>query len=355
MHEFLPLNLALSLYGCSILSYHRKWASILIKLINYFQFGLIFSLNVILCHQNYGVLNLQKGFIYAFTHFLQNLLAALTIGIFFKNRQKLTFLLESLQVYWSHGNGRHLKIFSTISAIVSVLWSSWLSAVYIYLTIQEEDPVRKRWLPVYAVTKWNGWDSSMILTYVFFVKGIHFMEMSLIDNSIGQLTKLKVDPSEFKKTSRCLYLISEMKNALMDTFGMIPSCWFLWGFIKSTVGIYAIGNQKENIILGINMQFLQLSVLLSLLLYLIFATGSIEKSKEERFDRLLLSIKEKVEEGHLECLSLIDQIRELRGFSYRAWDLFEINKGILLPFISNLVCFTVLFVQLAGTLTHKTQ
>jgi hypothetical protein len=184
--------------------------------------------------------------------------------------------------------------------------------------------------------------------YVFILKGIQFLEkdcirevLETIEFNSEVVTPLQV----YMKVQKVL----DIRDIFRCSLSFIPCICFGYTFFRASTDI--IRFQIEPSMVSI------LSMVFFLFWFAeVIVTTLVASSAANDSERLLLSLERKIVKSFPDLhpwIQTLDKIKEARVYEYRAYDLFPITRKILLPFISSLLTFTVLFLQMANRLVEN--
>jgi hypothetical protein len=181
--------------------------------------------------------------------------------------------------------------------------------------------------------------------YLSILKGIHFLEQDYVlefTEKIERKSRIVTPLQVYVKIQKFL----DIKNNLCQSLSFIPCIVFGVTFFRASVDI--IGLQTEPSMVSIlSIVFFVTWFIQVIIITLISSSGSYHS------ERLLMSLENKivttVDDLHAWSHTL-KKIREAKAYKYRAYDLFPITRKVLLSFISSLLTFTVLFIQMASRL-----
>lgn len=153
------------------------------------------------------------------------------------------------------------------------------------------------------------------------------------------------------KSSMLLVLkhLLEIKINITNSFSIIPCLWYLWFFHRS---VHTIISFSRDYVVDSYGDIAEIILVIVFLLDMMIKAGSCMKSSSDSLDKLSRVIIV-YEVDSRDYSVILQQIEVNKRFEYRAWNLFSINKSLLLSFTSSLLTFTVLFVQLSYTLNAE--
>jgi hypothetical protein len=220
-------------------------------------------------------------------------------------------------------------IYSLIFDVTSLKYKdfdySWVSVCFIFIS-----DVRSWTFLVYAV-------------YLSLTRVIHLAEISYHRSMMHGN-----GPSNYKIMTRQLAYFVKKKESLMKSLSVLPCLPFSYLLLKtisSTVWMQHSPHtsQSDRLLSFLNAGYAFIAMLEVFCMSYITSAQQIEL--HESINDLELSISNNPQIKS-KMLFVLRQIDRSRAFEYTAWNLFSIQKSILLSFASSLVTFTVLFVDL---------
>jgi len=140
----------------------------------------------------------------------------------------------------------------------------------------------------------------------------------------------------------------EIRLRDQEILNLLPFIWTTNIFFKSFANAVGVRYQKENLDseIDIILQYYMVGKYLTKILIFIFFIEWVNKEARNLLLKLRKSInKMPVSDPDIEVL--LTEIESNIDFVATGWYLFTLNKGFILSFLSALISFSVLFVQLA--------
>ena len=140
----------------------------------------------------------------------------------------------------------------------------------------------------------------------------------------------------------------EIRLRDQEILNLLPFIWTTNIFFKSFANAVGVRYQKENLDseIDIILQYYMVGKYLTKILIFIFFIEWVNKEARNLLLKLRKSInKMPVSDPDIEVL--LTEIESNIDFVATGWSLFTLNKGFILSFLSALISFSVLFVQLA--------
>ena len=202
----------------------------------------------------------------------------------------------------------------------------------------------------------HNWRLGGCLVYIFFIKVIDSCEQSffqIMENSLSSDKFSFISPDYVCLRRRKMV---EFKRALVSYYSIIPVLFYLQEFVYMSGNLLVYQRSwhdnnynNQSLVFIITVQILPLLVSSTSLVYLCITAGNSCQFVQEKLDKLMTLIIERKQSDLWH--DFLIQIEQEKHFSYSSWNLFPINKPLMLHFISSLITFTVLFIQLSTSLS----
>lgn len=273
----------------------------------------------------------------------------------FINRNRDVLRRQMLKVVndLSNKSKQRLKKWSIIFAFFGFANLTRACIGFIFIEIHWHDNVSKivifTMLDLLSVL---GSFTTSALVYLIIVKVIYFGEIEYFDRLVQ-----KVKSREYLKDVQTFVIkinkqrrdINEIKNKLIDCLSCLPVLWFFNLFLYiSGIVVFAQRNTKKQILLDSLTNGLDVVYELGLVITVIVSVDEVnyfvEKKSREVCDFLLEdSCYFEVEPG-------LRDFKERCVFHFSVSGLFTLNKRLFLGFLSSLLSFTTLFIQIASSI-----
>ena len=187
------------------------------------------------------------------------------------------------------------------------------------------------------------WYMGGIAVYTFLVKMVLSLEENYFEKLHQQL-KCKTDSQELAKER---WLLSYRRTQLFVPLSIIPVMWFTYSFVMFAAAIMEVTSlsrgQAERYL-----KFLTMLSQVALLFYLIMTCDRVTRNIRFKANEVIgwLMTSKQADRYSL----LIDQLKECADMEFNASSMFDINRQFISAFTSSLITFTVMFIQIAGTL-----
>jgi len=194
----------------------------------------------------------------------------------------------------------------------------------------------------------HNWVVGGIHVYNFIVKAMTESELEYMDRLLWLMNARDFRPSV---TQVCLERkrILQLKESFVTATGIIPVLWFLKEFIYFSgilMNLKATFSNQQYFIMSLLVHVVPLTIIVSTVISLMFVTDDCNNDIRNKIDEVSLVIIEK-EMDVVKWQPLLNQLQSEKQFEYRAWNLFDINKYLLLSFVASLITFSALFTQIS--------
>ena len=324
--------------------------SLFLKLIVFVHgFGL-FAARVVLIYYSVMNINAQKsGSIFSYVWgIFHDVIAVITLVLFWKTRVRLLGLINCFIACLSEKDIKHLRrlsMFFFIIGITSILFFRFLGFVLLFWKLGFRPNMLFSKMSLLFYLQFHNWDYLIAIVYIVFIKMIHLAEQRALATLLNQ--KFLMNPVTAYDEIRKFILI---KSKFVVSISYLPPLLFFFVFGQA---VAAIIRHQDTSWIGIGISFQQiitqitLSRLLTnliLLSYMSVLTSNLSEQSQEKLDCLETKIIHSKNRQRWMCV--LEKIKEAKGYEFKAYGYFSINKQLLLSFLSSLVTFTVLFVQL---------
>ena len=338
-----PLEWSLMISGSFLFS----TKSLLLKLIVFVHgFGL-FAAHIILGYYSVMSIYVQSSSSIFFEIWIifRSLIAMTSLVLFWKTRFRLLDLISCLFGYLSDNDIKHFRrlcMFFFVPGITFTLIFRLLSVFLLYWTMGFQlNKFFLRMCIVYA--QLHMWDYLISVVYIVFIKIIHLAEQHALATLLNQ--EFLMNPVTVYDEIRKFILIKSKFVASVSYLTPLLF-FFVFGQSVSTIIQYQLdpGTRISVQKTYVQITMSQLLINLILLLYMSVLTSNLSEQSQEKLDCLETKIIHSKNRQRWMCV--LEKIKEAKGYEFKAYGYFSINKQLLLSFLSSLVTFTVLFVQL---------
>ena len=281
---------------------------------------------------------------------LQQSFGILFIIIMRYNRKKLRNLLKSLEKSLKVDDYRQILNYSITLSVPHWTFLLSFTVIDIYFLFKWKGNIVYRVISMY--TECNCWMFGASPAFLVSLLALHSCEKNLTNEILDYFSHktMTVTPTE---VSLFLKKLLSKRRLLMQLFSFLPCSWCIYIFAKSVVTIIVFqlqGNQTQTIeiVLYSSVVLCEWTTMILLLVYVMF---KIESLLRESFDRLeVLSEKVILRNNTEKWIEVFNDIDRAQKFEYQAWHVFSMNRSFVLSFLSSLLTFTVLFVQLINAI-----
>ena len=350
MEEFAPLDLLLTPAGCRV-NISRPVARIL----NRAMMLIMFTANMTTIISHYLLVDMAKEPLKVVTSLTDGLFGSAFMIIMIRSRLQIVHVLSQTS-FLTPSQRRYLHRLA-VFALVSRLLMLAQTAIEVTLHLL---PGRSLTHILIDVINWfvdfNPWFYAAILMYTFFAKIIRFREEWYFNQLHQRLVSLdKQEQSVVAAESLQQFLVMQRKqevrfrDSILQFFSLMPCIWFLFMFVKVCLVYEIMAVRAKTLATTVRLEELVIQVLL--LCYLINTCESVTafvRQESERTSELL------VRSSRMKQLSaLAAQIERSSSFTFTVWSTFDISRRFAISFLSSLITFAVLFIQMASAYRQK--
>ena len=346
MRALYPLEWSLMASGSFLFSTR----SLLLKLIVFVHgFGLLAARVVVMYYTVMNINAKKSGSIFFNVWgIFHDVIAVTTLVLFWKTRVRLLGLINCLFEYLSDKDMKYLRRLSMFFFLIGItvnLIFRFLGLVLLLWSLGFERHLF--WLKIIPLfyLQFHNWDYLIAIVYIVFIKMIHLAEQHALTTLLNQ--EFLMNPVIVYDEIRKFILI---KSKFVASVSYLTPLLFFFVFGQSVSAIirHQINTLTGN---GISLQqtltqiaMTRLLTNLMLLSYMSVLTSNLSEQSQEKLDCLESKIVHSNKKQR--WTYVLEKIKEAKGYEFKAYGLFSINKQLLLSFLSSLVTFTVLFVQL---------
>ena len=198
-----------------------------------------------------------------------------------------------------------------------------------------------------------GTFTSSALVYLFIVKVIYCEENEYFEKIIQMLTK-----HDHERDIKCFLvklvkqrqLLNDVKTRLVNCLSFLPLLWFCHLFLY-IAGVAVFAQRRENNLVlfdcltdGLNIVY-EITIVITIMTSIDEINQLIQKKIREICDVLIDNPSYFIIEGGLRDLK-----ESCATFEFSVCNLFTLNKRLFLGFLSSLLTFTTLFIQIADNI-----
>ena len=321
--------------------------SLFLKLIvSVHGFGLL-AAHIILAHNSLIATDQtnRSAFYYVWGIF-HDVISVNTLVLFWKSRVKLLELMNCLFGYLSDKNIKHLRrlcMFFFVTGFTFVLTFRLLNVVLLFWSLGFGPHVFSLRMFSLFYVQFHLWDYLIPVVYIVFVKMIHLAEQHALVTLLNQ--ELLIDPVAVYDEIRKFILI---KDKFVASVSYLPPLlfFFVFGQCAATIIQYQLESGTRISVQKTHLQITVSRLLINLILlsYMSLLTSNLSEQSQRNLDYLESKIVHSKNRQSWTCV--LEKIKEAKGYEFKASGFFSVKKQLLLSFLSSLVTFTVLFVQL---------
>ena len=347
---FGPLNSVLLGSGCQI---YRKsaWAHVL---------NWIIIMAVVLCEM-YHVVLVNGPRLKLDKEFLSNVMYPVfyASGIIFmvvvnQNRSTLRKILDTVTQDLDYHRQKRLHRFALKGSLVS--FALVINFYFCYFVMgwihKEGSPYFMDWtLRLTAcVFLSHNWVVGGIHVYNFFVRAITEYELMYFDKLVWQMQANRFRPTPNQVCLERLKVMA-MKETFVRVTGIIPVLWFLKEFIYLSgilMNLKATFSNQGYFMMSIMTHVIPLTLIISTVISLMLFTDNCVTELSTKIEEVKRVILEKEEASN--WFPVLSQLDSEKHFQFRAWNLFDVNKYLILSFVASLITFSALFIQISDSM-----
>ena len=347
-----PLNWQLSMCGCPIFPYKSKFLD---HLLNFHGLALtaIFIISLVTKTTDFGIGSDASSIIH-FMMFIWNLSSfgyciALNVVVW-RTKNQLIILLRELSQYLTRKD--HVKILGLTTKFFfhKLLYTLVVRGLIVTFTFWEN----------FHNKIWTGFDPNQIMLIysqmhdqIMATLSLYLSLLCVLQLAEGNIiTEIQKDISKhsprsvYHRIKQCV----KFKNSVSQKLSILVCFMFGYFFVNAVCNIcrfqFVYSHDQTSIPRKV-LVFISISRLLIFsiqAIYLSFKTHKLSKESQEQLASLadtIVDIKKAVK-----WTFVLDEIRVAQGYKYRAYEMFTIDRYLLLSFISSFVPLTILFIQL---------
>ena len=299
---------------------------------------------------NSNIFNLDD--MYIWKYLMSEVFSVIVSFMILSSRDRLIFILH--EVCQGISKEQHKNLFRTTCIFLFyriMKQTNRLALVYFCVEESMREPGGITFRTLLSIYKFlfDSWEVISLVTFISVLKIIHFTEINFIE---GLLTKLETNDRGINrnKVYESIRRLLRLKNLLTKSTSFVICLFFLNMFADFVLVAIRLRkprfefSQKEFVLSRFDAVRLAMTVLE--VMYLTFLTTNLCQDSQDNLEALEARIA--LTRQPRKWMFVIDKIQRAQGYEYQAWNLFPINKQILLSFTAALVSFTVLFSQLLG-------
>ena len=347
-----PLDCTLNLSGLWLFQPFSPWFRALI-ILHFIALNSLLLMNITVDLTLHDLRNMTLHVMYIYKHLMFEVFGVIVSFVIFFSRDKLKMILEDVCQEISREQHRNLFRTSLIFLIYRIVKQTdrFTFTYYWYLGVIS-NPNHVQLVDLFKVYKFlfDSWEVIGLATFIIGLKIIHFAEKNIIQSLINQFDN---DSKNINQdiAYESIRKVLRLKNMLTKSLSFII-CLFYVNMFADLV-LAAVRLQKlrlltpEHDIVAFGMDAVRLGMTVVEIIYLTFLTTNLCQESQDNLETLETRIARTRQPR--KWTFVMDKINKAQNYEYKAWNLFSINKEILLSFTAALVSFTVLFAQLLGS------
>ena len=354
MDCFSPLDLLLTFSGCRVVI-----DTSCSKIINKVIAIVIIFCNLATMGKLMATYYLERYLLLLMARQLAFLSSFAFIFIINKNRKKLRNIILRIIQDLSEKSKKRIKKWSKILAFFGLLQLTHLAVGVVFrVCVFEKSLFMKIFFSIIRVFNSCGYFFTSGLVYLFMVKLIFVWEQNYFNLLIKNLKNYKYREADVKflvsTIKKDRIIMNEVKKRLIGHLSFLPVLWFLHLFLYiAGVLVFSQRTAQKHVLTdcltdGVNI-FYELAVVISVMLAVDEVNQLIHKKSTQICTILSEDSSYFIIEGGLR-----DFKERCTEFEFSVYNLFTLNKRLFLGFLSSLLSFTALFVQITNTIYNTT-
>ena len=282
-----------------------------------------------------------------------NVCQIIVILVIWKNRANLRGLVKEASRYLTHKEKQRLLRFS----IALLMWQVMTHCIKIYYEILIfKQRMRNDWRLYTYTSIWLNtisWNTLIFVLYMLLIRMVHLAEMSGLKAMMNKITD-----SNGNTIILQIRMFISLKDYFMKSLSILPCLSLIYVFFRAVSAILWLRDvytfPPKHYLMDYNLQKTLCLINLVLLVFIIVQvivmsvlTSDQCLESQETLESFKVSVIQTLDLKS-QFSVVMDTISEAQRYEFLAWNLFYINKQLLLSFFSSFVTFTMLFVQLTN-------
>lgn len=188
----------------------------------------------------------------------------------------------------------------------------------------------------------NQWFMTGCFIHTFFVKIVSLRQENFFAR-VNHVLMIQTNPDDAILAQDCMKLRTE-KDKLMSCLTFIPISWFAHIFIDLAATLMESSESQQQDLLEQITLYYPVTIHSAVVFYVIFQADSVSSILKKKIEAAQSKIMSLRMAGRLPLL--MHELEKSRDSEFSAWNMFDINRRFVLSFISSLITFTVLFIQI---------
>lgn len=189
------------------------------------------------------------------------------------------------------------------------------------------------------VTRAFNWFPISILIFLFIVKIVETNESNYFSRVSSEVMKKSPNfMTDYRLAGERKVMVTERKE-LLACLSIVPCMWFADVFLQMSAILMDVFEGDR---------YYKLTALVIRIIFLVVVVATCEScaaTTEQQTFQLLTSMT--ADASIARFPNLTSELEQRPGIDFEVWSLFRIRRQIVLPFVSSLITFTVLFIQIA--------
>lgn len=345
MHEFAPLDILLLPIGCKIFvtSKAQKWVGRLSQIVL-----VVFAF----CELAADFVDLKtrtKFLILTQLSYILRVISSMLFVIVMSHTKEKTGLMIKLFVTDLTANQRSslrrhaviCMVFSLSSRLIELIGTIMhliFENVSLYHILSDSIPEIR-----YTM---NQWFMTGCFIHTFFVKAVAFRHNNFFDR-LHHTIRIQAHPDDAFLANECMRLRNQ-RDELMSCLMFVPICWFGLIFVELAAVVMESSEIEHSSVEQI-MIVIPLAAYSLVLFYATFQADDVSNRLKKKIKAALSDIMSVRMTEKLPLLA--HELENSMDSEFTAWSMFDINRKFVLSFISALITFTVLFIQITKSAT----
>ena len=295
---------------------------------------------------------------YLSTH-IKSLIFLSSFVIFTFKFGSISRLLLDIERHLNNKNRKSMKRFNTILAVVwtlAILANTGIYALMCELIIKDSDSYTQLQEALWTLQD-IAWFFATHCLFALSFYGIHLIERNSFEwiteiNSQTDACSMRFLP-KYKDLYERIALILNLKKSVNSNLGFLPMLYLCVSFSSTCLRLTHLAIHKESIfnIVILMHYFFEYTLIQAFNLFVIISISNYQ-SKRPSLDQVMAYYyranfnNEQTSKAMMQQMALQNILSSYCNFEYKAWNVFTINKLLLFSFISTVVTFTVMLIQL---------
>lgn len=185
----------------------------------------------------------------------------------------------------------------------------------------------------------NSWFLGGVAIYAFYVKAIMFLD----DNFFLMVRERGLTEESASKLALGRKHIMTQREMMLGSLSVMPCLWFVHLFIKASAATIEVVERFDKTSDKI-WRLAPLVYMILAILYLVWLCDLCTYRLRKKVHETIVSIMRKDQTEQMDVF--VQELKENGAQEITSWDAFDVNRKFTIAFVSSLITFVVLFVQL---------